>query len=146
MLRRTLRSFYCTPPQPPTLNQKLKQHILVDDVRVRNQGRSLHIKFNNQPKPFVFCAEMLRVMAPSTDVHDTLIYGRRGVAIVDMYAVGNYAFRIIFSDKHDAGIFSYDYLTMLGNNKYPLMKQYILRLRAANRSRVPQLHRIKQRK
>lgn len=87
-------------------------------------------------------AEFIRVYTPSTDGTfgtDRVVYGRRGVRITDMIPVGNYALRISFSDKHDAGIYAYDYLYHLTcpEHKYRLMREYIRELRSQRKSRDP---------
>lgn len=87
-------------------------------------------------------AEYLRVYTPSTDgtfATDRVVYGRRGVLFKDITPIGNYALRITFSDDHNAGIYSYDYLYHLtcSEHKYRLMRQYISTLRAQRKSRDP---------
>lgn len=87
-------------------------------------------------------AEYLRVMTPSTDgtfATDRVVYGRRGITIRGVTPVGNYAVRIGFSDDHDAGIYSYDYLFHLTcpEHKYRLMREYIRALKKARKSREP---------
>eukprot|EP00796_Vickermania_ingenoplastis_P010080 gene10080-7050_t len=87
-------------------------------------------------------AEYLRVYTPSTDgtfATDRVVYGRRGVTIKDFTPIGNYAVRISFSDQHDAGIYSYDYLYHLTcpEHKFRLMREYIRTLRAQRKSRTP---------
>eukprot|EP00759_Apiculatamorpha_spiralis_P039475 PhF_6_TR38323/c0_g1_i1/m.57146 len=116
-----------------------KSVVKIDDVRIRNQGRTLALKFSDRPEVYAtLSAELLRVMAPSTDVvsNNTLVYGKRGLSIIDMYPVGAYAFRITFSDQHDAGIFSYEYLRTMRDNKWGVMRTYITRIRDAKKSRI----------
>ena len=38
----------------------------------------------------------------------------RPMAIESMRPVGNYAYNIAFSDEHDSGLFTFDYLLELG--------------------------------
>jgi DUF971 family protein len=49
--------------------------------------------------------------------------------------VGNYALRPSFSDGHDTGIFSWDYLYWLGTEQERLWGEYLARLAAAGGSR-----------
>ena len=95
--------------------------------------------------PMELLAEFLRAVAPSTDVKGAgaTIYGKRGLKINDLYPVGNYALRIAFSDGHDAGIYPYDYLRFLGENKFSEMRQYLQQVRTARRSREPPVKRAK---
>ena len=85
-------------------------------------------------------AELLRIESPSTDVKGTpevLIYGRRGITIVDVVPIGRYALRLVFSDGHTGGIFPYEYLQMLGKEKFKFMRHYIARLKEKKKSRDP---------
>ncbi|KAJ7541273.1 hypothetical protein O6H91_10G052000 [Diphasiastrum complanatum] len=51
--------------------------------------------------------------------------------------VGNYAVRIMFDDLHNTGIYTWDYLYHLGENKFSLMRNYIKFLRQKGLSRDP---------
>jgi DUF971 family protein len=102
------------------------------------------------PKPIVlqyqFQAEFLRARAPSTDVlgsPNVLIYGKRGLYIKELYPVGSYAIRIIFSDGHDAGIFPYAFLRELGETKFANYRLYIKQLREARKIRDAPVKRAK---
>ena len=63
--------------------------------------------------------EFLRVYSPSAEVmghgpgQETLQTGKRGVEIVDLQTVGHYAIQPTFSDGHQSGIFTWDYLDRL---------------------------------
>jgi DUF971 family protein len=54
-----------------------------------------------------------------------------------MESIGNYALRIVFSDGHDTGIYSWDYLADLSRHKEQYWQKYIVELRSANASRLP---------
>ena len=45
----------------------------------------------------------------------------------------------VFSDGHDSGIYSWDYLYLLGENQEALWSDYLARLDAAGASRDPAL-------
>jgi DUF971 family protein len=62
---------------------------------------------------------------------EVLQLGKREVGIADVEQVGNYAIKPTFSDGHDTGIFSWDYLYELGQSQQSLWKQYVARLQAA---------------
>jgi DUF971 family protein len=87
--------------------------------------------------------EFLRVHSPSAEVRghgpgqETLQVGKRDVAITELEAVGHYAVRPKFSDGHDSGIYSWDYLYELGANQEDLWQRYLERLAAAGASRDP---------
>jgi DUF971 family protein len=81
--------------------------------------------------------ELLRVYSPSAEVQghgpgqEVLQTGKREVQIVALEAVGHYAVQPQFSDGHDSGIFSWDYLHFLGAQQDELWKRYEERLAAA---------------
>ena len=87
--------------------------------------------------------ELLRVYSPSAEVRghgpgqEVLQTGKRDVDIVAVEQVGNYAIQPRFSDGHDTGIFSWDYLHWLGENQSRLWQDYLQRLEAAGASRDP---------
>jgi DUF971 family protein len=63
--------------------------------------------------------------------------GKRDVAVKEVEAVGHYAIRPTFSDGHDTGIFSWDYLYDLGLRQDDLWQRYLDRMTAAGASRDP---------
>jgi DUF971 family protein len=87
--------------------------------------------------------EFLRVYSPSAEVRghgpgqETLQAGKREVTVADVEAVGHYAIRPKFSDGHDTGIYSWDYLYDLGARQDELWRSYLERLAAAGASRDP---------
>jgi DUF971 family protein len=85
--------------------------------------------------------EFLRVYSPSAEVRghgpgqETLQAGKREVTIAEVEAVGHYAIRPKFSDGHETGIYSWDYLYELGSRQQAMWDQYLKRLDAAGASR-----------
>ena len=81
--------------------------------------------------------ELLRVYSPSAEVQghgpgqEVLQTGKREVGIVELGTVGHYGVQPRFSDGHDSGIFSWDYLYHLGRQQQSLWQQYEERLAAA---------------
>jgi DUF971 family protein len=81
--------------------------------------------------------ELLRVYSPSAEVQghgpgqEVLQTGKREVGIVELATVGHYGVQPRFSDGHDSGIFSWDYLYHLGRQQQSLWQQYEQRLAAA---------------
>ena len=79
-------------------------------------------------------AEYLRVYSRSAEVRghgpgqERLVTGRRGVAIERIEPVGNYAVCLYFSDGHDSGIYSWEYLRELGRDQDRLWQDYLKRL------------------
>lgn len=81
--------------------------------------------------------ELMRVYSPSAEVQghgpgqEVLQTGKRDVDIVSLEPVGNYAVKPTFSDGHDSGIYSWDYLYFLGSQQAELWKDYEKRLQDA---------------
>ena len=81
--------------------------------------------------------ELLRVYSPSAEVQghgpgqEVLQTGKREVQIDTLEPVGNYAVQPRFSDGHDSGIYSWDYLYLLGSRQAELWQRYEERLAAA---------------
>ena len=98
---------------------------------------------------YEFPAEYLRVFSPSAEVRghgrgqEALQYGKRDVEITSINQAGNYAIQIIFSDGHDSGIFSWDYLRDLGSNYTNKWIDYLARLHEAGQSRDPDVQIVK---
>lgn len=88
-------------------------------------------------------AEFLRVHSPSAEVRghgkgqETLQTGKLHVEIKDLIPVGNYALQLVFSDGHDSGIYSWNYLFELGQNQQRLWQDYLDQLNQAGASRDP---------
>lgn len=87
--------------------------------------------------------ELMRVYSPSAEVRghgpgqETLQQGKRDVDIVDLTPVGNYAIKPTFSDGHDSGLYSWDYLFAIGHNQEELWNNYLEALERAGGTRDP---------
>lgn len=109
-------------------------------LTVRKQSRVVEIEFDDG-SAFSLPFELLRVYSPSAEVRghgpgqETLQTGQRHVDIVTVEPVGNYAIKPTFSDGHDSGIFSWEYLHHLGTNQPALWEDYLRRLEAAGFTR-----------
>lgn len=110
-------------------------------ITLHKKTRTLDIHFDSEA--FVLPAELLRVHSPSAEVQGhgpgqaVLQHGKKYVGIDKIEAVGNYGLRIYFSDRHDSGIFTWDYLYQLGSRQEELMLAYEAALHQANLSREP---------
>jgi DUF971 family protein len=109
-------------------------------VTVHQVSRQLEITFDDGVThriPF----ELMRVYSPSAEVQghgpgqEVLQTGKRGVVVTDIEAVGHYAVRPTFSDGHDTGLYTWDYLYRLGAEQEALFAQYLQRLAAAGLDR-----------
>ena len=110
------------------------------EIKLHQASRILEIAFADG-KTFRLPYEFLRVYSPSAEVRghgpgqETLQPGKREVTITEVEAVGHYALRPKFSDGHDTGIYSWDYLYDLGMRQDELWQRYIDRLAKAGASR-----------
>lgn len=105
-------------------------------LTVRSQSRVVEIAFDTG-EAFSLPFEFLRVYSPSAEVRghgagqEVLQTGKRNVLITAMEPVGNYAVQPHFSDAHNTGIYSWDYLHWLGTNQKQLWDDYLHRLEEA---------------
>ena len=105
-------------------------------LTVHGQSRTLEIAFSDGAG-FNIPFELMRVYSPSAEVQghgpgqEILQTGKREVDLVQLEPVGNYAVKPIFSDGHESGIFSWDYLYHLGADQSQLWDDYTRRLTAA---------------
>ena len=106
------------------------------DLTVHSQSRVLEVGFTDGAR-FRIPFELMRVYSPSAEVQghgpgqEVLQTGKREVALAGLEPVGNYAVQPAFSDGHDTGIFSWDYLYFLGSQQDQLWSDYLARLAAA---------------
>lgn len=111
-------------------------------IKLHSKSHYLEISFSDQS--FSLPCEYLRVHSPSAEVtghgpgQEVLQTGKENVNIVAIEPVGNYAIRLIFSDSHNSGIYSWELLYNLGHNRQQNWQQYLSRLAAAGVSREPQ--------
>ena len=112
------------------------------DIRLYNKSRLLKVSYDDEE--FTLPCEYLRVMSPSAEVkghgsgQEVLQSGKEDVNIVAIEPVGHYAVRLIFSDSHNSGLYSWDYLYELGSQRLEKWQQYLARLAEAGIEREPQ--------
>jgi DUF971 family protein len=112
------------------------------ELRLKTAEKILEIEFEDG-RTFALPAELLRVESPSAEVmghgpsQKTIVAGRRDVGIMGLEPVGNYAVRIKFDDLHDTGIYSWQYLRHLGENRETIWRDYLAALEAKGLSRDP---------
>lgn len=111
-------------------------------IVLHQKSRVLEIAFADGRECGLSC-ELLRVYSPSAEVRghgpgqETLQVGKRDVEIQALEPIGHYALQPRFSDGHDTGIYSWDYLYWLCENEDALWRDYLDRLKAAGASRDP---------
>ena len=105
-------------------------------ITVHQKSRQLEVGFDDG-RVFRISFELMRVSSPSAEVQghgpgqEVLQTGKRNVEIVTLEPVGNYGVQPRFSDGHDSGIYSWDYLYLLGSRHDELWGQYLARLAEA---------------
>ena len=109
-------------------------------LTLHQHSRALEVAFADG-QSFRIPFELMRVYSPSAEVQghgpgqEVLQTGKRGVNILALEPVGNYAVKPIFSDGHDTGIFTWNYLHVLGSQQAELWARYEDRLAQAGMSR-----------
>jgi DUF971 family protein len=110
------------------------------DIKLHQASRLLEIKFDNNTE-CMLSTEFLRVYSPSAEVRghgagqEVLQTGKEDVNISAIEPVGNYAVKLMFTDGHDTGLYSWDYLYYLGENYEALWQDYIAKLEMAGQKR-----------
>ena len=111
------------------------------DIALHKKSRELELVYEDSSARLSF--EYLRVLSPSAEVQGhspdeaVLQVGKRLVDITGVQLVGNYAIQFTFSDGHDSGIYSWDYLEKLVNEKDVLWQRYLDDLVQNGASREP---------
>ena len=112
------------------------------NIKLHQKSRLLEIAFDDNTECMLSC-EFLRVYSPSAEVRghgigqEVLQTGKEDVNILAIEPVGQYAIKLIFSDGHDTGLYSWDYLYDLARNYEGLWLEYIGKLDAAGVKRTP---------
>ena len=106
------------------------------EITVHSQSRVLEVAFSDGAH-FRIPFELMRIYSPSAEVQghgpgqEVLQTGKREVDLVGLEPIGNYAVQPTFSDGHDTGLFSWDYLYLLGSGQDKLWADYDKRLKHA---------------
>jgi len=116
------------------------------EIKLHRGSRVLEVTFADG-QVFKLPCEFLRVYSPSAEVRghgpgqEVLQLGKREVGIDAIEPVGTYAVKLVFSDGHDTGLYTWSYLYDLGRDYDKLWQSYLDRLDRAGASRdaeVPQ--------
>jgi DUF971 family protein len=109
-------------------------------ITLHGQSRVLEVGFADG-SVFRIPFELMRIFSPSAEVQghgpgqEVLQTGKREVDVVNLEPIGNYAVKPTFSDGHDTGIYSWDYLYFLGSQQAQLWQDYERRLQQAGADR-----------
>lgn len=111
-------------------------------INLHQASRVLEISFDDGSQ-FDLSCELLRAYSPSAEVRGhgagqgVLQTGKEMVTIRNIEQVGNYAVKLDFDDGHNTGIYSWDYLYDLGQNKERYWQEYLAALEKAGYQRDP---------
>lgn len=112
------------------------------EIDLHQVSRVLDVAFDDG-RSFSMPCEYLRVFSPSAEVRghgpgqEVLQVGKREVGIRAIDPVGHYAVKLVFTDGHDTGIYSWEYLYELGVKHDANWNAYLKRLEQAGKSRDP---------
>lgn len=99
-------------------------------LTLHKKSRTLEVEFTTGER-FILPCEYLRVFSPSAEVrghgsgNEKWVTGKESVNILAIEPVGNYAVKLIFSDGHRTGIYSWTTLYTLGINQQKNWKTYL---------------------
>lgn len=110
------------------------------EIKLHQKSRRLELVYENG-ESYSLDFEYLRVYTPSAEARghgpgqETLQTGKRDVDIERIEPVGTYALRLVFSDGHDSGLYSWDLLYNLGKHHDELWSEYLKQIDAQGLSR-----------
>jgi DUF971 family protein len=111
-----------------------------EELTVHAASKVLEISFSDGAN-FRIPFELMRISSPSAEVQghgpgqEILQTGKRDVGLLGLEPIGNYAIQPSFTDGHDTGLFTWDYLYFLGSKQTEIWQDYEARLKAAGISR-----------
>ena len=110
------------------------------EITLHQASRVLEIAFDDGQRYSLPC-EYLRVYSPSAEVRghgpgqEVLQVGKREVGIKAVEPVGAYAVKLVFTDGHDTGLYSWQTLYDLGEHQQVYWQDYLDRMAKAGASR-----------
>ena len=110
------------------------------EIKLHQKSRFLELAYENGER-YTLDFEYLRVFTPSAEARghgpgqETLQTGKRNVEVDRIEPVGSYAIRLVFSDGHDSGLYSWDLLYNLGKHHDELWQEYLKQIEAQGLSR-----------
>ena len=117
-------------------------------IELHQKSRVLEIGFSDG-KQFTLPYEFLRVYSPSAEVRghgpgqETLQVGKKEIELTAAEPVGTYALQLVFSDGHETGIYSWEYLHSMGVKQEKMWDEYLQRMEAAGAKREPSFNILK---
>jgi DUF971 family protein len=108
------------------------------DIKLRTQSRLLEVRFDDGSH-FELPFEYLRVFSPSAEVkghgggEGVLQLGKQNIGITGVEPVGNYALRLLFDDGHNTGLYTWNLLFELGQDRERNWSRYLERCAEAQK-------------
>ena len=112
------------------------------EIRLDKDNNKMLAIFSDDAE-FNFSFEFLRVYSPSAEVRghseaeSVLQTGKKHVTIREVEPVGHYAIQITFDDGHKTGLYTFEWLYELGQNREALWDDYLARLQEVGATREP---------
>ncbi len=109
-------------------------------IKLHKEEGSLSLEYADGSH-FTLTGEYLRIHSPSAEVRghgrgqEILQHGKKEVKVTGLTPSGNYALQLTFSDGHDTGIYSWDYLFDLATNHSKYWQNYLAALHEAGKRR-----------
>ncbi|WP_250656629.1 gamma-butyrobetaine hydroxylase-like domain-containing protein [Alkalimarinus coralli] len=109
-------------------------------IKLQTQSRCLELSYS-ETEVYSLSYEFLRVLSPSAEVRGhgpnsaVLQTGKKDVYITNIEPAGNYALKITYSDGHDSGLYTWDYLYDLCCQEDNYWSDYLQQLDKAGASR-----------
>ena len=110
------------------------------DINLHQKSRVLELTYDDGSNYKLPC-EYLRVYSPSAEVtghgpgQEILQLNKEEVNITAIEPQGNYALKLVFDDKHDTGLYTWEYLLDLGSNYEEKWQDYLDRLKKSGHER-----------
>lgn len=110
------------------------------EIKLHQKSRRLELIYEGG-EAYTLDFEYLRVYTPSAEARghgpgqEILQTGKRNVEIERIEPVGTYALRLVFSDGHDSGLYSWDMLYNLGKHHDELWAEYLKQIETQGLSR-----------
>jgi len=108
----------------------MSQARLPENITVDQKARVMELTYAGD-RSYQLGFEFMRVWSPSAEVRghgpgqETLQTGKRDVTIVSVEPVGHYAIKPVFSDGHDSGIYTWEYLYEMCINQEQMWQDYL---------------------
>lgn len=116
------------------------------NIQLHKASKTLTLRYGLD-ESYTLSAEYLRVHSPSAEVqghgNPILQTGKINVGLDGIEPAGQYALKLNFSDGHDSGLYTWDYLEQLAVNQQKLWDEYLAALAEAGKSRDPDVSPVK---